>query len=433
MLLSNLKIKNSPSKEKPYKLSDGEGLYLLVKSNGSKLWQFRYSYAGKEKTASYGKYPTVSLAEARGRKKADQELLRQFIEPNAYRRREKRHRAYENRNTFEAVATDWFQDNKDTWVISYAEDVWRRLELHLFPHLAKRPIVDIEPLELLDVIKLIEPAGTTDITHRLMQCCKAIYEYAIFSRRAKFNIAVGLHKGLKKHQKRHHPTLHEYEVGSFLRAFEHLNTSVQNKCAFSLLLLTALRTKELRYAQWKHINWKDEKWVIPAETMKMRRDHIVPLSSQAMQILRVLSGISTGSKWIFPSQCGYRHEVMSENTINHMIHRMGYKGRIVGHGFRALFSTMTNEHSEFHADAIERQLAHVEKNQVRAAYNRAEYLAERRRLMQWWGNWLIQKGLIQPTGKDSIDRLRKDAGCENELTILGYSFSATPRGHQLTF
>ena len=400
MLLTDLKIKTTRAKTRAFKLTDGESLYLLVKSNGSKLWQFRYSFAERSKTASYGPYPRVSLLEARQRKRDDQSLLRQGIDPNAQRMREKRLQIYQSRNTFRAVAEDWYECNENSWVPSYSEDVWNRLENHILPHLGTRPIVEIQPLELLDTIKLIEAAGTTDITHRIMLCCRAIYDYAILTGRVQHNIAIGLQKGLKRHRKKHHPTLQAEEVGRFLNSFSQFETSAQNRCAFTLLLLTALRTKELRHAKWLDINWREKKWRIPADTSKMRREHLVPLSKQTLAILEELRKHTGDGPWLFPSQCGYRHEVMSENTINHMIHRMGYKGKIVGHGFRALFSTIANEKGNFHPDSIERQLSHVERNQVRAAYNRAEYLEERANLMQWWADWLSKQGLQFSTEKN---------------------------------
>lgn len=387
MLLTDAKLKGAKPKERAFRLKDGGGLFLIVRPNGAKFWQFRYRFLDKEKTISLGKYPQTSLSEAREKRATASKHLENGIDPSVNRRKEKLLAAFREKNTFFGVAEEWHRRNKDVWSRKHSRDTWRRLENHVFPSLGKRPIQDIEPLELLAVIHKVEATGTTDISHRVLQICGAIFKYAIITGRVKYNIAVGLSSALKPHRKKHSPTLNARELPGFLQALADLDTSQQNKLAFHLLLLTAVRTGELRFGRWKDVDFRCREWRIPAEKTKMRTEHIVPLSSQAISVLIQLHNITGQSEWLVPTQCGYRHPVMSENTINGMIDRMGYKGRVVGHGFRSLFSTTLNERG-FNRDAIERQLAHMERNGVRASYNHAEYLDERRFLMQWWGDFL---------------------------------------------
>lgn len=388
MLLSDTKIRNSKPKQKSYSLNDGEGLKLIVRPNGSKTWQYRYRYAEREKTISFGKYPSVRLIDARDKKIEAQRQLRENIDPSTAKKKEKLLAAFRENNSFYEVAKEWREKNRDSWTLGYDKDTWNRLRNHVFPSLGKRPIGEILPLELLAAIKKIEARGKTDMSHRVLRICSSVYDYAVLTQRSQYNVTAGLSKALKSHRtKNYHPTLSAKEVPSFLLALENLEASQQNKLAFRFLLLTAVRTGELRFSKWSDIDFEAREWHVRAEITKMRTAHRVPLSRQSLQVLYELHEITGHSEWLVPSQCGWKHEVMSENTINDMIHRMGYRGRIVGHGFRALFSTVLNEHG-FNPDAIERQLAHMERNKVRAAYNRAEYMAERVELMKWWGNWV---------------------------------------------
>ena len=387
MLLTDVKVRSAKARSRPYKLNDGEGLVLVTRPSGSKFWQFRYRFAGREKSLSLGKYPKVTLAEARASKSEAQSLLRDGIDPSNHRRQQKLLAQYRDRNSFLAVAQDWHERNRDAWTEKYAKNTWSRLEGHILPSLGRRPIAEITPVELLSILQGIEATGATYMSHRALQICTAIYDYAKTTGRAENNVARGLGVALKPHRVKHYPTLSGRELPDFLKALERLETSEQNKLAFRILLLTAVRTGELRYSRWADIDLDRSEWRLRPEITKMRTEHIVPLSRQTIGALEELSDISGKSEWLVPSQQARVHQVMSENTINDMIGRMGYKGRIVGHGFRSLFSTTLNEHG-FNRDAIERQLAHMERDEVRAAYNRAEYLVERRHLMQWWADYL---------------------------------------------
>ena len=376
-------------------MGDGDGLHLLVHPNGSKYWQFRYHFAGKERTPlAIGKYPEISLAEARDKRFEAQRLLNRNIDPNDEKRREKREAEFSAVSSFDAVAKEWKELKRGTITDEQLERNWRRLELHVFPWLGKRPVAEIRPLEVLSPLKRVEQRGHTEQSRRLLQLCSSIFRYAVITGRIDADPSAALGDAMKPHRGGHYPTLRAEELPEFLGAFAALITSEQNKLAFRLLLLTAVRTGEMRYSKWENIDLDAGEWRIPASIMKMRRDHLVPLSRQAVEVLQELRKITNGQEWLVPSQQNRRHAVMSENTITHMLKRMGYKDRIVGHGFRALFSTIANEQG-FNRDAIERQLAHVEGNRVRAAYNRAEYVPERREMMQWWADYLDARGLAK--------------------------------------
>ena len=387
MFLTDIKIRNAKSSGKTTKLNDGDGLYLIIRPNGSKHWQLRYRHLEKEKTLSLGKYPVVGLSDARNRRIDALRLLEAGTDPSLNRKQERKMAIYRDRNSFGAVAAEWLERNVDVWTPRHVDRISRRLKIHVLTDLGRMPVGDITPLELLAVIQKVEISGAGYTAHRTLQLCGNIFDFAIITGRAQHNIALGLTKALKPVKGSHHPTLSVRELPDFLKALNDLNTTRQNHLAFRILLQTALRTGELRHSQWRDIDWENREWRVRPEVMKMRVEHIVPLSSQVLSHLRELQCLTGGGAWLFPNQQGAVHPVMSENTINHMIQRMGYKGRIVGHGFRSLFSTVANEQG-FNRDAIERQLAHSERNQVRAAYNRAEYLDERRVLMQWWADFL---------------------------------------------
>lgn len=395
-MLSDIKIKSEKSSGKNKKISDGDGLCLLLHANGSKYWQFRYSFGGKPKVLSIGKYPTVSLAEARIRKSDAQRLLRDFIDPSARKQEQKKVAAYQNRNTFIAVAKEWHDRNKAVWSNGHALKIWRRLEIHILPALGKRPISEIKPLEVLSVVQKVEAKGGTDVCARVLWICSAVFQFAIITGRAEHNAARDLKGALKRYKETHHPSLKAKEMPAFLAALEGLDTSEQNRIAFKVLLMTALRTGELRHGRWEDVDFGSKEWRVPAEAMKMRREHIVPLSEPVVVLLERLKSLNGHQEWMFPNSRRQVHPIMSENTINDMIERMGYKGKVVGHGFRSMFSTVLNENG-FNRDAIERQLAHVEGNSVRAAYNQAEYLPERRVMMQWWANF------VEGRGKSSLE------------------------------
>lgn len=387
MKLTDAKIRGIKPEQKARKITDGESLFLLVHPNGSKYWQFAYRFGGKERKLSIGKYPNVTLAEARLARGAAQKLLVQNIDPSGNKQKERLLAEYRDRNSFFAVAEEWCECYSPKWAGKHEIKIWGRLQNHVFPYLAKRPVSDISPLEVLAIIHRIERKGLTEMSRRVLQICSAIFRYAKITGRVLVNPATDLSEALKPHKTVHYPTLQASELTPFLVALDELAATAQNKIAFLLLLHTAVRTGELRHARWEHFDMEKQEWNIPAHFMKMNRDHFVPLSRQVLDLLFELKELTGDGEWLFPSRQKRTNLVMSDATILRMIKRMGYHGKVVGHGFRSMFSTTLNEAS-FNPDAIERQLAHCEKNAVRAAYNRAEYRNERIELMRYWSDHL---------------------------------------------
>jgi len=388
MLLTDSKIRNAKPKKKEYRLADGESLYLLVKLNGSKLWHFRYEFAEKSKTLSIGKYPGISLAEARDQKHEAKKLLRKNIDPSANKQQERSIATYKANNTFEKLAREWHEHKTPLWSSKYAANTIRRAEIHIFPHIGSRAIADITPLEVLAVVQKLEVAGKTDMSHRVLEIMNSVFRRASITGRVDRNPATDLVREIIPHQVEHHPAITEQEIPKFLEALDNLRCYQQyTKYAFWLLLLTGVRQCELRYSKKSDIDFDAKEWRLRPEVTKMKRVHIVALSTQAIVVLRKLFELTEFSEWLVPSQRTRVHPVMSENTINQMIDRMGYKGRIVGHGFRSLFSTTLNDHG-FDSKIIDRQLAHVGRDKIEAAYNRAEYTEKRKEIMQWWGDFL---------------------------------------------
>ncbi|NBX03917.1 MAG: DUF4102 domain-containing protein [Alphaproteobacteria bacterium] len=400
MLLTDIKVRNASPKEKVYRLKDGDGLFLQVEPNGGKYWRLRYFYVGKEKMLALGTYPEVSLSEARDKRLAARKMLANGTDPGAHKKQEKRRAEFNAGNTFKAVSEEWYKNNLSKWTPDHAARLWRRLEANVLPEIGDRPIAEIKSLELLNTLRKIEKRGATDLSHRLLQTCGVIFRYAVVTGRMQYNPSADLRGALMPHKAESHPTLNAKDLPHFISKLDGVETSLQNKLAVRLLMLTFVRTGEMRQAKWEDVDLKTNEWRLPPHTTKMRDLHIVPLSKQTIEVLRQLNELTGSSPYLQPSQHRQKNPIMSENTINMVIHKMGYKNKIVGHGFRALASTILNENG-FRADVIERQLAHMERNKVRAAYNRAEYLPERIQMMQWWGDYLDGK----VAGDDKVVRL----------------------------
>lgn len=388
MKLTNTAVLNAKPKDKDYKLSDGDGMYLYVTKSSSKHWRFKYRFGGKEKKLSFGSYPEVSLKDAREKRIEARKLIADNQDPSVTKKEEKQQAILNSENTFKPLTEAWHKLNASKWTQEHADKVLRRLELHIFPYLGARPIKEIKPLELLEVIQKVENKGATELSHRLLQTCNVIFRYAIVMGKAEYNPAADLKGALKAHKAEHYPTIPAKELPNFYKKLEVAQTSNINKLAIKLLLLTFLRQGELRKSEWEHVDFEAKEWRVPAHIMKMRDAHIIPLSKQTIELLQEIKTHTGHSKYMFPSQHHQKNPIMSENTIGSVIKkRMGYDGEMVGHGVRALASTVLNEHG-FNRDIIERQLAHAERNKVRVAYNRAEYLPERRKMMQWWADYL---------------------------------------------
>jgi integrase len=386
MSLSDAKVRNAKPQAKPYKISDGEGMFLLVTTSGSKYWRLKYHFAGREKLLALGVYPEVSLVDARKRRAQARETLAAGNDPGEAKREGKRLAALQIENAFEMVAREWYEQRKHEWKPSTAKTILNRLEQHSFPKLGRRPIANITAPEILSVLRIVETSGALDTAQRVMQTCGKIFMYAIATGRAERNPVPDLRGALKTPVAKHHAYLGEADLPEFLEKLEAYDGALQTKLALRLLLLTYVRTTELRAAQWTEIDFDRAEWRIPAERMKMKEQHIVPLSLQAMAVLRELQKQTGNRQYIFPNQHN-PISFMSENTMLYALYRMGYHSRTTGHGFRSTASTILNENG-FMPDVIERQLAHGERNKVRAAYNHAQYLPERRKMMQWWADYL---------------------------------------------
>ncbi len=391
VFLTDKAIKNAELKKRPYKLSDGEGLYLLVQPTGSKLWRFKYRYFGKENTISIGKYPQVSLLEARDHRHEAKKLLRVNINPSDHKKEARLTAILDANNSFHAVALDWHALNKKNekkWSSEHAKQIWRMLELHALPELKSRPIARIKTPELIVALRKLEKQKKLETASWLAQTFNAIFRHAVHTGILENNPASDLRGVITPPQQTHFAAIHPSALPELLAKLEAVATSMQNRIAVKFLLHVFVRPGELRYARWSEIDFDQKLWAIPTERMKKRRPHLVPLSAAALNLLGELKPLTGRSEYLFPSQQRRRHPVMSENTINHVLNHMGYKGKQVGHGFRAIASTVLNESGLFRNDVIEMQLAHIERNSSRKPYNRAEYLDERTSMMQWWSDYL---------------------------------------------
>ena len=373
---------------KAEKLSDGGGMYLLVAPNGSKLWRYNFRLNGKQDTFTMGSYPEVSLAEAREQHQAARKLVKQGTNPKHAKKQAKLESAMVSANTFELVAREWHGKQVGKWTPHYALDVMRRLENNLFPAIGSQPISSITARPLLGALHEVEKRGAADMAKRTLQYAGQVFRYAIVTGRAERDISGDLKGALASTSTSHHAYLDEQELPKFLREFASNKANLRpfTRLAMRLMFLTFVRTSELIKAPWSEFDLDNAEWRIPAERMKMREDHIVPLSAQALDVLRELKTLSGDNHYVFPSS----HKAtghLSNGAILAALKRMGYKGKATGHGFRSSASTILHDRG-FRSDVIERQLSHAERNKVKAAYNHAQYLPERRAMMQKWADIL---------------------------------------------
>jgi integrase len=377
-MLSKLLIDKTKSQAKNVRLSDGRGMYLEITPNGGKWWRFKYRIDGKEKRISLGVYPDVGLAEARDKREQARKLLAAGVDPGEHRKAEKIAVVENPENTFQAVAREWFDMFSKPWAKGHADKIIRRLELYIFPWLGARPIKAITAQELLAVLRRIEGRGANETAHRAMQVCGRVFRYAVATGRAERDPSRDLSGALAPVKEKHLASITDpQEVGALLRAIDAYNGEWITRCALRLAPLVFVRPGELRHARWSEIDFDKAEWRIPAARMEMRVQHIVPLSTQAIAVLRDLEQLTRKFDFAFPGTRS-RERPMSENTVTAALRRMGYGGdEMTGHGFRSMASTLLNEQG-WNRDAIERQLAHGERDAVRAAYNYAQHLAERR-------------------------------------------------------
>ena len=385
MPLTNTAIRNAKPRAKRYRLFDGQGLYIEVAPSGGKWWRLKYRILGKEKRLSLGVYPEVSLKDAREKRDQARRSLSEGADPIEARKLQ----SIADGTSFEAVAREWFIKFAPGWSESHANRILRRLENDVFPWLGSRSIDQIDPPELLKVARRIESRGALETAHRAIRNCGQVFRYAVATGRAERDPTTDLSGALPPARSRHYPTITDPEaISDLLRAIGGYQGSPITRAALRIAPLVFVRPGELRHAEWPDINLKSAEWRIPPEKMKHRRIHLVPLSRQAITILKELQLLTGHGQYLFPGRRSPRRP-MSENTINAALRNLGYdKNQMTGHGFRSMASTLLNEQGCWHPDAIERQLAHVEGNSVRAAYNYAEHLEERRRMMQWWADYL---------------------------------------------
>lgn len=399
--LTNTEVKQAKPREKVYKLSDGKGLQLRVKPNGNKSWLLDYvkPHTGKRSSIGFGGYPEVSLADARKLRDSARQGLAKGIDPKEHKDEIKRVQQEKYANTFFHVATNWFEIKKTEIKPDTAKDLWRSLEIHLFPALSKYPISKITAPIVIDELKPIAAKGTLETVKRLSQRLNEIMTYAVNTGLIHANPLTGIRSAFKKPTKQNMPTLTPDQLPEFLNTLSYASIKLVTRCLIEWQLHTMVRPSEAAGAKWSEIDLENKLWVIPAERMKKAREHTVPLTEQSLEILQRLQPISGHREYVFPADRDPKRHA-NESTANAAIKRMGYHNRLVAHGMRALASTTLNEQG-FDGDVIEAALAHVDKNEVRRAYNRAEYLERRQKLMYWWSEHIenAQHGKFNKSNK----------------------------------
>ncbi|MDO8350563.1 MAG: integrase arm-type DNA-binding domain-containing protein [Gallionella sp.] len=399
MALTELEVKKAKPTEKPQKLSDGGGLFLLVQVNGGKYWRMAYRFNGKQKTLAMGIYPDVSLSAARGRREQARKLLANGTDPNAIKqaaKQEDRQAAQVVANSFELLATEFHTLKAPMWTAQHAKQWLGNMEKHAFPVIGQRPITELEPMELVGIMRTVEANGTFETRDRLLQSIGAVCKYAIATGRAKYNPAEIRMALSDRPKEEHFACITTAEIPDFLRAFDDYKelgkVSLIASSAFSLLLLTATRTSEVRFSKWADFDLEAALWVIPEEQAGRkgkkgkRKSHTVPLSEQAIAVLRALHPLTGHGEHVFPNRNGMGR-VISENTVGKIIEIMGYKGRQTGHGFRGMARTTLGEMG-CRREVLEAMLSHAIENETEAAYVRTTYLEERRGIMQKWADYL---------------------------------------------
>lgn len=386
MKLNARQIDTAKPKDKAYKLADGGGMYLEVFPNGTKSWRMKYRIGGKEKRVVFGIYPAVSLADARGKREEAKKVLAAGGDPGQEKRADKQARLLAAQNSFESVALEWHEHKRSTWSDGYASDLLEALTKDIFPYIGKRSVTEIKPVEMLAVLKKMEQRGVLDKLKKTRQACRQIFTYAVITGRAEHNPVVDLAGALKTPKQKHFPHLALNQIGDFLLALNDYSGSLITRSATKLLMLTGTRTIELRAAEWVEVDFDAGIWEIPAERMKMRRPHVVPLSTQVKELLLEVHQLTGRGRFVFPGR-NDAGKPMSEASINQVIKRIGYDGKATGHGFRHTMSTILHEQG-YNTAWIETQLAHVDKNSIRGTYNHAQYLDGRRGMLQWYADYM---------------------------------------------
>lgn len=390
MKLNARQVDAAKPREKAYKLADGAGLYLEVVPSGSRYWRMKYRFNGKEKRMAFGVYPAVSLAQARALRDEAKKKLAEGIDPSFAKKEEKLVRDVQLNNTFQAVVLEWHGTKVSRWSEGYASDIIEAFNKDIFPYIGQQPVNEIKPLVLLNVLRRMESRGATEKAKKVRQRCSEVFRYAIVTGRAEYNPAADLTSAMSGHESKHYPFLTVEELPDFFKALSGYTGSPLVVLAARLLILTGVRTGELRGAFWSEFDLEKAVWEIPADRMKMKRPHLVPLSTQALEIVQQLKVMSGQYPLMFPGRNDPR-KTMSEASINQVFKRIGYTGKVTGHGFRHTMSTILHEEG-FNTAWIETQLAHVDKNAIRGTYNHALYLEGRREMMQWYADYIDNIG-----------------------------------------
>ena len=391
MSLTNIKCNAAKSKGKPYKLGDSGGMYLEVMPNGSKYWRLKYRYMGKEKRLALGVYPLISLAEAREKRDVARKLIASDIDPSAAKKQAKRKAIMNAANTFEAVAREWHDKQSARWTPKTGAKILRYLKNDIFPQIGARPIADIDAPELLAALRKIESRGAFYNAGRIKQICGQIFRYGVATGKAPRDPSYDLKGALTTAKTKHYAALSIKDMPEFIKTLEKNDARLfsQTRRAIRLLMLTFTRTSELILARWDEIDLNKAVWEIPAERMKMGNAHIVPLSRQVVALFKEQRDETKhlNTPWVFPNQVRPQ-KPMSSNTIIFGIGRMGYKGRMTGHGFRALAMTTLMEELGYPHEIPDAQLAHAKGDNTRRAYDRTKFLPQRKKMMQHWADYL---------------------------------------------
>jgi len=385
--LTDTKIRNTKPREKDAKLFDGGGLFLLITPSGGRLWHFKYRFGGKEKKLSFGAYPEVSLSDARDKRTEARKQVAAGIDPGETRKALKISNDEKAANTFEAIAREWYGKNEPVWSQGHSVMVMSRLEKDVFPIIGNRPISEIKAPEILKMLQNIEARGVIETAYRIKIVCGQVFRYATATGRAEGDPTAALKGALSKRKVRHHASITDpKEVAVLLRAIDSYQGGFIVKQALRLAPLVFVRPGELRKAEWEEIDFDNAEWNIPIEKMKMGQPHLVPLSRQAVNILRELQLVTGNGKYLFP---GRASKPLSENGVNAALRYLGYdKETMTGHGFRAMARTILDEVLQVRIDFIEHQLAHAVKDPNGRAYNRTAHLGGRRKMMQLWADYL---------------------------------------------
>lgn len=389
MSLSDLDCRNAKPKEKSYKLFDSGGLYLNVSPTGTRVWRLKYRYLGKEKLLTLGKYPKISLASAREKRNVAKELIDENIDPGLQKQDEKNLAKYKASQTFELVAREWHEYYKDNWTPTYGKEILQRLKVNAFSFIGNIPTEQLKAQHILDCLQRIEGRGRHDLARRIQNYISQVLRYAVRTERATTDVTIYLKGALKKYKKGHFAAIKTDQLPEFLKKLNKNDARLypQTIYAIRLLMLTFVRTNELIGAKWDEFNFKKRAWTVPAERMKMKKEHIVPLSKQVIAMLNELKELYGDKGYVLPSVINSNRHI-SNNTVLKGLDGLGYHKKMTGHGFRSLAMSTIKEKLKYRHEVIDRQLAHLPRNKIDQAYDRAEFLDERTKMMQQWADYI---------------------------------------------